>query len=380
MRYIDEAFESNWVAPLGPNVDAFEKGIGGVMGKKHGAALSSGTAAIHLALKWLGVRQGDYVFCSSLTFSGSCNSIAYEKAVPAFIDSEEVSLNMSPLALEKAFEWAAEKRKLPKAVIVVNLYGQSADYEKILPVCRKYGVSVIEDAAESLGAIYLGKPSGSFGDLSIASFNGNKIITTSGGGMLLSNDEAAIKKARFWATQSRDTAPHYQHSEIGYNYRMSNICAGIGRGQLTALNVRISQKKRIYEEYRKGFQDLEYFRIPGVFPKNEPNYWLSVGLISDKSKVSPLDIINRLGENNVESRPVWKPMHLQPVFAECDFFTDKGISGLDAKDKVAGRDKDSVSAKIFNCGVCLPSDTKMTLEEQIGIINIIRKLFGKKEL
>ena len=357
MPYIQEAFDTNWIAPLGPNVDSFEKELADYVGINHAAALSAGTAAIHLALKALGVGQGDTVFCSTLTFSASANPIMYQNATPVFIDSEPDSWNMSPIALEKAFE-----KHTPKAVIVVHLYGQSADMDPIMEICKKYNVPIIEDSAESLGATYKGQMSGTFGKFGIYSFNGNKIITTSGGGMLVSEDDEAIKKVRFWATQSRDVARHYQHSELGYNYRMSNIVAGIGRGQLRVLNERIAKKKEIFQTYKKAFEDIEEIEMMPICEYGEPNYWLSSITLKENSKVTPLDIMMELEQENIESRPIWKPMHLQPYFEGYDFFShdEDGIS---------------VSEDIFSRGVCLPSDTKMTDEEIERVIQTIQSLF-----
>ncbi|WP_291569610.1 DegT/DnrJ/EryC1/StrS family aminotransferase [Clostridium sp. UBA4548] len=362
-QYINEAFESNWVAPLGPNVDGFERELAEYVGVKSAAALSSGTAAIHLALKYVGVKRDDVVFCSSLTFSASCNPIMYEGAIPVFIDSEYNSWNMSPVALKKAFEAHKKMNKLPKAVIIVNLYGQSADMDKLKDICDSYNVPIIEDAAESLGATYKDKFSGTIGEFGVYSFNGNKIITTSGGGMLVSNSEEAINKSRFWATQSRDAARHYQHTELGYNYRMSNIVAAIGRGQLKVLDERVQQKKHIYEVYKEAFKDIEDIEMMPICEYGKPNYWLSVLTLKETSKIKPLDIMVALEKENIESRPVWKPMHLQPYFQEYGFYShnENGIS---------------VSEDLFNRGVCLPSDTKMTAVQLERVINIIKKLFS----
>ena len=322
-RFVQEAFDSNWVAPLGPNVDGFEKELAEMVGAAGGAALTSGTAAIHLALKWFGVGQGDYVFCSSLTFSGTCNPILYEKAIPVFIDCDASTWNLSPASLQNAFADFAARGLKPKAVIAVNLYGQSADMDPILAICRYYGVPLIEDAAESLGATYKGKPSGSFGDIGIFSFNGNKIITTSGGGMAVANDLEALKKLRFWATQSRDPARHYQHTELGYNYRMSNILAGIGRGQLRVLPDRVARRKEIYLTYQQAFAGIPEIEMMPVAPYGEPNYWLTVITLKPESRVSPIQIMDALEKDNIESRPVWKPMHLQPFFAEYEFYMEE---------------------------------------------------------
>ncbi|MGI6523663.1 MAG: DegT/DnrJ/EryC1/StrS family aminotransferase [Christensenellales bacterium] len=363
MDFVQEAFDTNWIAPLGKNVDLFEKEIAQRVDRKYAAALVSGTAAIHLGLKWLGVGQGDLVFCSSLTFSGSCNSVMYEKAIPVFIDSEYESWNISPAALEKAFEWAKKNNKMPKAVITVNLYGQACDYDAVCEICDRHHTPILEDAAESLGAKYKNRPTGSFGKLSALSFNGNKIITTSGGGMLLSNDENAIKKAKFWATQARDNAPHYLHSELGYNYRLSNVSAGIGRGQLTALEERVAQKKAIYDRYKEAFKDIDDIEMMPVPEWSQPNYWLSCMTLKETSKVKPMDIINKLAENNVEARPIWKPMHTQPYYSEYEFFTSKKDGEL------------SIGEDIFNRGLCLPSDTKMTTEELDYVIGLVKELF-----
>lgn len=362
-QYVKEAFETNWVAPLGPNVTNFEKELSQYVGVKSASALSSGTAAIHLGLKALGVGEGDVVFCSTLTFSASCNPILYLGATPVFIDSDARTWNMCPKALKLAFEEAEKNNQLPKAVVVVHLYGQSADLDPILELCQKYGVPILEDAAESLGATYKGRMSGTMGDIGIYSFNGNKIITTSGGGMLVSNNEAYTKKATFWATQSRENERHYEHKELGYNYRMSNVVAGIGRGQLKVLNDRIQKKKEIYEIYKEAFKDIEAIEMMNICEFGESNYWLSVMTLKEMSKVKPLDIMLTLEKENIESRPVWKPMHLQPVFKQYPFFI--------------ASEETSVSEDYFNRGICLPSDTKMTNEQQEKIIELIRRLFAK---
>ncbi|MDG6887077.1 putative pyridoxal phosphate-dependent aminotransferase EpsN [Clostridium perfringens] len=361
--FVKEAFDTNWIAPLGVNVDGFEKELSEYVGIKTGAALASGTAAIHMALKAVGVEKGDKVFCSSLTFAASCNPIIYEGGIPVFIDSEPESHNMSPVALEKAFKVYEEKGEMPKAVIVVNLYGQSADMGKIMEICKKYNVPIIEDAAESLGATYKGKHSGTFGEYGIYSFNGNKIITTSGGGMLVSNNEEGIAKVRFWSTQARDKARHYEHTELGYNYRMSNIVAGIGRGQLRVLEDRIAKKKEIFETYKEAFKNIEDIEMMPVCEYGEPNYWLTTITLNENSKVKPLDIILALEKENIESRPIWKPMHIQPYYKEYDFYSHNDEEEI------------SVSEDIFNRGVCLPSDTKMIKEEQERVIKIIKELF-----
>lgn len=356
MKYIQEAFDTNWVAPLGKNVEMLEKEMCQYLGRSHAVALASGSAAIHLGLKYLGVGEGDIVFCSSFTFSGSCNAIDYCKAVPVFIDSDYATYNMSPTALKKAYE----KYPNPKAVIIVNLYGNPANFEELLKITKEHNTPVLEDAAESLGATYKGIMTGNFGDISIISFNGNKIITTSGGGMALVGNVKAYEKILFWATQSREKFPWYQHEEIGYNYRLSNICAGIGRGQLTALDLRVAQKTEINRTYREAFKDNRYITMMPITKDSVPNYWLTVITLSNDCKTTFMDIINRLAEENIESRPAWKPMHLQPVFQKCGFFSEK--------------EEGSVSEDIFSRSVCLPSDTKMTKEQVIMIGDIINKL------
>ena len=359
--YVKEAFETNWVAPLGPNVTNFEQELATYVGVNSASALSSGTAAIHLGLKALGVEAGDVVFCSTLTFSASCNPILYLGATPVFIDSDAKTWNMCPKALKLAFEAAEKNNQIPKAVVVVNLYGQSADMDPIIELCEQYQVPILEDAAESLGATYKGRMSGTIGDIGIYSFNGNKIITTSGGGMLVSNNEAYTKKATFWATQSREAERHYEHKEIGFNYRMSNVVAGIGRGQLKVLKERIAKKKEIYETYQEAFKEIEEIEMMNICDFGQSNYWLSVMTLKETSKVKPLDIMLALEAENIESRPVWKPMHLQPIFKQYPFFT---VS-----------ENIPVSEDYFNRGVCLPSDTKMTTEQQNHIIELIKQLF-----
>ena len=361
--FVKEAFDTNWVAPLGPNVNNFEKELAEYVGIKHASALVSGTSSIHLAIKLLGIKAGDVVFCSSLTFAATCNPIIYEGAEPVFIDSEYDSLNMSPIALKKAFEVYSEKGKLPKAVIVVHLYGQPAKMDEIMAICNEYNVPVIEDAAESLGATYKGKQTGTIGKYGIYSFNGNKIITTSGGGMLVSNDEEGIKKSRFWATQARDNERYYHHTELGYNYRMSNIVAGVGRGQLRVLDERIAKKKYIYEKYKEAFKDIADIEMANVCEYGEPNYWLSVALLNTESMIKPLDIILALEEENIESRHIWKPMNMQPFYEKYDFFKENDNEDI------------SVGEDIFNRGICLPSDTKMCDEEINRVIRIVKGLF-----
>lgn len=341
---------------FGENVNKFEEELANYVETKNAAALSAGTAAIHMAFKALDIKKDDIVFCSSLTFSATANPIIYQNATPVFIDSEKETWNMAPEALEKAFE----KYPNPKAVIVVHLYGTPAKIEEIKEICDKHNVPLVEDAAESLGATYKEKQTGTFGKYGIYSFNGNKIITTSGGGMLVSDDKEMIEKVRFWATQSREKARHYEHKEIGYNYRMSNIVAGIGRGQLKVLDKRIEQKTEIFNTYKKGLKDIQDIEMQPLPENAKPNHWLSVITLKESSKVKPIDIMEALEKENIESRPVWKPMHMQPVFEKYDF--------IKLEDK-------SVSEDLFERGVCLPSDTKMTKGEQEKIIEIIKGLW-----
>lgn len=358
-EFVEEAFRSNWIAPLGPNVDAFEREIAEMVGVKYAAALSSGTAAIHLALCMLGVERGDTVFCSTLTFAASANPIVYQGAEPVFIDSEPNSWNMSPLALEMAFADASQRGRMPKAVIVVNLYGQSADMDALQAICERYNVPIVEDAAESLGARYKGRASGTFGAMGIYSFNGNKIITTSGGGMLVSDNAEFIERARFLATQARDPAPYYQHSVVGFNYRMSNILAGVGRGQLKVLEERVSARRAVFDIYRTELADLECIEW---MPEPEWSYsthWLSACTIRpDVARVNTLELIKQLSEDMIEARPLWKPMHLQPVFARCQYFA---------------HGEESISDQLFDRGICLPSGSNMTNEMQARVITTLRR-------
>ncbi len=350
LQYIHDAFATNWIAPLGENVNEFEKELAARVGGKFAVALSSGTAAIHMALKAAEVGAGDIVFCQSLTFAATANPIIYQNAIPVFIDSDYNTWNMCSKALEKAFE-----KYKPKAVLVVHLYGLAADLDRILELCRENNAVLIEDAAESLGTLYKGRYTGTIGDYGVFSFNGNKIITTSGGGMLVSNNEERIAKVRFWSTQSRDPARHYQHSELGYNYRMSNILAGIGRGQLKVLEQRIARKREIFRYYERELGNLDGLKMMPVNEWNEPNFWLSC--LTLHGKVRPLDIIEALEAENIESRPLWKPMHLQPFFQGYDFIGE------------------GVAEDLFNNGVCLPSDTKMTDEDLARVVNIIKGLW-----
>ncbi len=358
---IKEAFDTNWIAPLGPHVDGFERDLATYLGEDvHVAALSSGTAALHLALIMLGVHAGDEVICQSMTFSASANPIAYQGATPVFVDSEDRTWNMSPELLEQAIQGRISKGRKPKAIIVVHLYGMPAEMDRIMAIADRYAIPVVEDAAEALGSTYKGRKLGTFGAMSILSFNGNKIITTSGGGALVSKDEAHIKQARFLATQARDAAPHYQHSHIGYNYRMSNICAGIGRGQMEVLADRVAQRRANYAFYRE-----QLAAIPAISFPDEPsadfysNRWLSTILVDDSRGVSREDIRLALEKENIESRPLWKPMHLQPVFAGTPFYGD------------------GTSERLFDKGLCLPSGSNMTEEERERVLTAIRSCFGK---
>ncbi len=357
-RFVQEAFDTNWVAPLGPNVNAFEKELAAYTGCGHAAALSAGTAALHLATILAGVKEGDIVFAPSLTFSASVNPACYEKAVPVFIDSEPDTWNMDPAALRAAYE----KYPHPAAVIAVHLYGTPAKIGEIREICREHHTPLIEDAAESLGAVFKGQMTGTFGDFGIYSFNGNKIITTSGGGMLAAKDEAVVARARFLATQARDPARHYQHSTVGYNYRMSNVVAGIGRGQLLHMEEHLAKKQAIYRQYRDAFADIGAISMNPMNPEGIANNWLSCMTIEEGCPVTPDQVMDALAAYNIETRPIWKPMHLQPVFAENDFIQVK--EGM------------SVCEDVFNRGLCLPSDIKNTPEDMELIISVVRGLFA----
>lgn len=359
LEFIHEAFEKNWIAPMGFNVDGLERELAEHLGIGHAAALTTGTAAIHLALKLAGVERGDVVLCSDLTFAATVNPVIYEGGVPVFIDSERDTWNMDPRALEAALE---RYRGRVKAVLLVHLYGTPAKLDEIVSLCDRHGVTLIEDAAESLSATYKGQQTGTFGRYNAVSFNGNKIITTSGGGMLLSEDGEAIQKARFWSTQARDPAPWYQHSEVGYNYRMSNVAAGIGRGQLRHLEEHRERKSAIYQRYREGLRDLPVHMNP-YLPETRPNFWLSCITIDEGAAkaVTPEMLRLTLEAENMEARPIWKPMHLQPVFAGRDFIT-------------CG---DKVSEDIFARGLCLPSDIKMTPAQQDEVMEVIRTCFER---
>ncbi|MGB3159834.1 MAG: aminotransferase class I/II-fold pyridoxal phosphate-dependent enzyme [Carnobacterium sp.] len=366
--YINEAFETNWIAPLGPNVVRFEKDIANYVGVKSAAVTDSGTAAIHLALSVLGVGKGDTVFCSTFTFVASANPVLYLGADIVFIDSEPETWNMSPVALYRGLKEAEKKGERPKAIIVVNLYGQSAKMDELLEVANRFNVPIIEDAAESLGSEYKGKKSGSFGKLGIYSFNGNKIITTSGGGALVSEDEDLIEKAVFLATQARDNAPHYQHSVIGYNYRMSNVVAGIGRAQLEVLDERVSQRRAIYERYHQELSSIDGINFMPELENTMSNRWLTT-LTFDPAIVrfSPYDLMDLMSKKNIESRVLWKPLHLQPLFVNKKFYAHN-------------QEENSVSEDLFSTGLCLPSGSNMTEIQQEYIIHSLKKLLSKRLL
>ncbi|MEH7011473.1 aminotransferase class I/II-fold pyridoxal phosphate-dependent enzyme [Neobacillus niacini] len=364
-KYINNAFDMNWIAPLGPNVDGFEKELSTSVGVNAAVAVSSGTAAIHLALQLLDVGHRDRVFCSTLTFVASANPILYQGAEPVFIDSEPETWNMSPQALERALKEAALEGKLPKAVIVVHLYGQSAKMDEILYLCNKYKIPVIEDAAESLGSTYKGKASGTMGTFGIYSFNGNKIITTSGGGMLVSNNIDAINKARFLATQAKDQAPYYQHSTMGFNYRMSNILAGLGRAQLEVLEERVRARRKIFNYYYQHLSHLPGITFMSELENTRSNRWLTTLLIEENDAgLSNQSLLELLSEENIEVRHVWKPLHMQPLF--------KGVSYYSHKEN------ESVSEELFNKGICLPSGSGMTELQQSRVINNILNFFKLK--
>jgi len=359
LRYVQEAFASNWVAPVGPNLDAFEKQFAATVGSGHAVALSSGTAALHLALRLAGVGPGDEVLCSSLTFIASASPITYVGAKPVFIDSEEISWNMDPAIACEVIERKARAGKAPKALILVHLYGQSADIAPIKACCDKYGVKLIEDAAEALGATYHERSPGSFGVAGIHSFNGNKIITTSGGGMLVTDDGAFAQQARFLATQARDSAPHYQHSMIGYNYRLSNISASIGLGQLEGLPRKVAARRGHYQAYREAFADLPGVVMQPEAPWGQSTHWLtSLTLDAGRTQVTAEQLRLALEAENIEARPVWKPLHLQPVFDGVEYH---------------GR---GVSDRLFGAGLCLPSGSAMTLAERERVIKVIRSKFA----
>ncbi|AHA06912.1 pyridoxal phosphate-dependent aminotransferase [Bacillus toyonensis] len=359
-KYIQNAFDTNWVAPLGPNVDGFERELASFVGVRGGTAVSSGTAAIHLALQLLGIQKGDTVFCSSFTFVASANPIVYLGAEPVFIDSEPETWNMSPSALAHALYEANKMGNLPKAIILVHLYGQSAKLDEILSLCHQYNVPIVEDAAESLGSTYKGKASGTFGKFGVYSFNGNKIITTSGGGMLVSNDVEALERARFLATQAKDPAPHYEHSEIGYNYRLSNILAGIGRGQLEVLEDRVRARRFVYKRYYEALSNMPGFYFMPELEHTRPNRWLTTLTIDEKeSGISIGKLLRILAEENIEARPMWKPLHMQSLFKEMKYYPHSK--------------NEDVSQYLFQSGICLPSGSNMLAEDQQRVIQSILK-------
>lgn len=376
LEYIREAYETNWMSTVGENVNEVERVVAEKIGRKYALGLSAGTAALHMAVKLAGIKPGDKVFCSDLTFAATVNPVVYEHAEPIFIDSERDTWNMDPVALERAFELYPEV----KHVVLVNLYGVPGKMDQIRETCNRHGACLIEDAAESMGATYKGRQTGVFGDYGVLSFNGNKIITGSSGGMLLTDDQEMVNRARKWSTQSREKAAWYQHEEIGYNYRMSNVIAGVVRGQLPHLEEHISQKKAIYLRYKEGLKDLPVTMNPYDEETSLPNYWLSCMLIDDAAmckqvradieatyvkepgKTCPTEILERLAAINAEGRPIWKPMHMQPIYRNQDF--------------VAKDDSSDVGMDLFHRGLCLPSDNKMTPEEQDVIIRVIRDCFN----
>lgn len=356
--FVREAFDTNWVAPVGPHVDAFEKELSAFNGIEHCAVLSSGTAAIHLALILLGVKADDAVICSSFTFSGSCNPIAYQQAKPLFVDSESETWNMDPALLEEAIKDSVRKGHKAKAIIAVHLYGMAAKMDTIMAVANNYQIPVIEDAAEAIGSSFKGQKLGTFGDIGIYSFNGNKIITTSGGGAMVSRNAECIQKAKFLATQARDPAPHYEHSHIGYNYRLSNVCAGIGRGQLKVVDERVRQRRANFEFYKK-----ELGNIPGLSfqPEQEgsfSNRWLTCIVLDKKISKTPEDIRLALEKENIESRPLWKPMHLQPVFKGAPYYGN------------------GVSESLFERGLCLPSGSNLSEDDLGRVVEVVKRVVG----
>lgn len=388
MKYVMEAYETNWMSTVGKNIDEVEAMVCEKVGCGHSVALSAGTSALHLAVKLAGVKPGQKVFCSDMTFSATVNPITYEGGVPVFIDTEYDTWNMDPIALEKAFELYPDV----KVVVVAHLYGTPGKIDGIKAICEKHGAVIIEDAAESLGATYKGVQTGTFGDYNAISFNGNKIITGTSGGMLLTDDEAAADKARKWSTQARENAPWYQHEEVGYNYRMSNVIAGVVRGQLPHLEDHIAQKKAIYERYRAGFKGLPVSMNPIDFENSEPNYWLSC-MILDKNamcrqvrgekealyvpehgKSCPTEILDAIASINAEGRPIWKPMHMQPIYRMNPFVVRDGNGRARTNAYISGTVTD-VGMDIFSRGLCLPSDNKMTAEQQDRIIEVIRACF-----
>lgn len=388
MKYVQEAYDTNWMSTVGANINEIERQICEKVGCRYAVALSCGTAALHMAVKLAGVKPGDKVFCSDMTFAATLNSVVYEGAEPVFIDTEYDTWNMDPVALEKAFELYQDV----KVVVLANLYGTPAKMDEIVAICNKHGAVIVEDAAESLGATYKGVQTGTFGAYNAISFNGNKIITGSSGGMLLTDDLGAANKVRKWSTQSRENAPWYQHEEIGYNYRMSNVIAGVVRGQIPYLEEHIAQKKAIYMRYKEGFKDLPVIMNPYDESIMEPNFWLSCMLINPEAmckqvrsdndacyvkeagKTCPTEILETLAKYNAEGRPIWKPMHMQPMYRMHAFVTREGSGRASTNAYIAGSTMD-VGADIFARGLCLPSDNKMTADEQDRVIEIVKSCF-----
>ena len=388
IKFVQEAYETNWMSTVGANINEVEKQIAEKVGCKYAVALSCGTAALHLAMKLAGIKQGEKVFCSDMTFDATVNPIVYEGGVPVFIDTEYETWNMDPEALEKAFEIHPEVNK----VVIAHLYGTPAKIDEIKAICDKHGAVIIEDAAESLGATYKGVQTGNFGTYNCISFNGNKIITGSSGGMLLTDSLEAANKVRKWSTQARENAPWYQHEELGFNYRMSNVIAGVVRGQIPYLEEHIAQKKAIYMRYKEAFKDLPVKMNPYDEKNSEPNFWLSCLIIdeaamckqvrgeqdycyiTEKGKTCPHEILDKLAEINAEGRPIWKPMHMQPIYRMNPFITRKGSGRAMTNAYIEGEAQD-IGMDIFNRGVCLPSDNKMTPEQQDIIIEVIKSCF-----
>ncbi len=388
LKYMTEAFETNWMSTVGANINEVEKETCEKVGCKYAVALSSGTAALHLAVKLAGVGHGDRVFCSDMTFDATVNPVVYEGGVPVFIDTEYDTWNMDPIALEKAFEIYPEV----KVAVVAHLYGTPGKVDELKAICEKHDAVIIEDAAESLGATYKGKQTGTFGKYNCISFNGNKIITGSSGGMLLTDDKEAADKVRKWSTQSRENAPWYQHEELGYNYRMSNVIAGVVRGQIPYLTEHIAQKKAIYMRYKEAFKDLPVKMNPYDEKNSEPNFWLSCLIIdenamckqvrgetdycynSESGKTCPQEILDELAKINAEGRPIWKPMHMQPIYRMNGFVTKSGNGRARTNAYIDGETQD-VGMDIFNRGLCLPSDNKMTAEQQDRVIEAVKHCF-----
>ena len=389
LEYMTKAYETNWMSTVGENINVVEKELAEYIGCKYAVALSSGTAGLHLAMKLAGVKPGDKVFCTDMTFDATVNPVVYEGGIPVFIDSEYETWNMDPVALEKAFEIYPEV----KVVVVANLYGTPAKFDELLKICNAHGATLIEDAAESLGATYKGKETGTFGTYNVISFNGNKIITGSSGGMLLTDDEKAANKVRKWSTQSREDAPWYQHEELGYNYRMSNVIAGVVRGQKKYLDEHIAGKKRVYMRYKEGLKDLPITLNPYIEGDMEPNFWLSCALIDkdymtkqvrsdneamyekEPGKTCPTEILDELSKYNIEGRPIWKPMHMQPIYRMNPFITADGDGRCRTNAYIKENNAEIVNEDIFERGLCLPSDIKMTEEEQDVVIEVIKKCF-----